>query len=100
MFGLTLAQWVSILAIAITGLLNAHPAPVFAQALTVLKQELGDDTFSRILKEWSARNDGIGKTTEDFLALAKDVSGVDLEEFASAWLYGDSKPLAFTLSGK
>ena len=64
MFGLTLAQWVSILAIAITGLLNAHPAPVFA------------------------------------LALAKDVSGVDLEEFASAWLYGDSKPLAFTLSGK
>ena len=71
-----------------------------ALALAVLKQELGDDTFFRILKEWSARNDGIGKTTEDFLALAKDVSGVDLEEFASAWLYGDSKPLAFTLSGK
>ena len=51
-----------------------------------LRRELGDDAFFRLLKEWAARHAYGHATTEDFIALAEEVSGQDLEGFFVDWL--------------
>jgi aminopeptidase N len=52
-----------------------------------LRQRLGDETFFQLLQEWAARYRYSTATTDDFIALAEEVSGEDLDDFFTDWLY-------------
>jgi aminopeptidase N len=58
-----------------------------AVLLHELRERLGDETFFHLLQEWAARYRYSTATTEDFIALAEEVSGEDLEAFFTDWLY-------------
>ncbi len=58
-----------------------------AVVLHELRALLGDETFFRLLQEWATRYRYATATTADFIALAEEVSGEDLDEFFTGWLY-------------
>lgn len=58
-----------------------------ALLLDDLRQTIGDDAFFRLLKEWAARHAYANATTEDFIVLAEEISGRDLDQFFADWLY-------------
>ena len=57
-----------------------------------LKQTITPPVFAELLKQWNARNTGTSKTTEDFHALAEEVSGKDLDAFFQDWIFDADKP--------
>lgn len=63
-----------------------------AMTLYALRRTVGDDTFSRILREWAASHRYGNATTADFVALAQRISGRDLKALFDAWLYGKTDP--------
>jgi uncharacterized protein YjdB len=66
-----------------------------ALALAALRVSIGDESFFRILREWPAAKKGQSATSQDFIAFAENVSGLDLADFSKIWLYGTAKPAAF-----
>jgi aminopeptidase N len=62
-----------------------------ALTLHALRGSVGDETFFRILREWTTRHRWGVVATADFVALAEEVSGASLGELFEAWL--DRKPL-------
>jgi aminopeptidase N len=56
-------------------------------ALHALRMQVGDDTFFDILRTYTERFGGGNATTSDFIAVAEEVSGQQLEDFFDAWLY-------------
>jgi len=63
-----------------------------AMVLHGLRQEVGDETFFRILRTWvETRHDGNGSTA-DFVAHAAAVAGRDLGAFFQEWLYSAVTP--------
>ncbi len=62
-------------------------------ALDALRAEIGDDAFFETLRGYAADFAYGNATTEDFIAAAERTSGVDLEEFFEAWLYGSTLPV-------
>lgn len=70
--------------------------------LHMLRGVVGDSTFFNILRTYT--NDpsvryGVA-TTEDFLAIAESVSGIDLDYFFQQWIYGESYPKYSVVWGK
>jgi aminopeptidase N len=63
-----------------------------ALVLYALQQTVGDRTFRAIERAWAQRKRGQSVGTDDFIALASDVSGQDLSAFLRAWVYGDTVP--------
>ncbi|MBQ0904819.1 M1 family metallopeptidase [Micromonospora sp. U21] len=63
-------------------------------ALTVhaLRRTVGDDTFFRILRTWTAERAGGNATTSDFVALAERVADRQLRPLFDAWLVGGAAP--------
>jgi aminopeptidase N len=57
-----------------------------ALMLADLRERLGDETFFRLLQEWTARYQYGNATADDFIALAEEVSGEDLDAFFADWL--------------
>jgi aminopeptidase N len=68
-----------------------HPVVYLRGALTLhaLRVEVGDPTFFDILREWTSRHRHDSVTTDDFVALAEELSGEDLGPLFAAWL-GDA----------
>ncbi|MEU1303187.1 M1 family metallopeptidase [Streptomyces shenzhenensis] len=70
-------------------------APVYdrgAMTLHALRTAVGDPAFFRILRAWPTRHrDGHG-TTEEFVRLAEQESGKDLQSLFHTWLYTEGKP--------
>ncbi|MFI7604087.1 M1 family metallopeptidase [Micromonospora sp. NPDC049366] len=63
-----------------------------ALAVHALRRTVGDDTFFRILREWTAgRRDG-NVRTDDLIAHAERVSGRQLRSLFDAWLIGGTPP--------
>ena len=63
-----------------------------AWTLKALRTELGDGIFFELVRAYiDQHRDGVA-STEDFVALAEEVSGEDLGEFFDAWLYGEVMP--------
>jgi aminopeptidase N len=65
------------------------PAIVYdrgALTLHALRLRVGDEVFYTIVREWTGRYHNGNATTEDFVALAEEVSGESLGDFFSAWL--------------
>jgi aminopeptidase N len=63
-----------------------------AMTLYALRRTVGDEAFSRILREWAASHRYGNATTADFVALAQRISGRDLKALFEAWLYGTTVP--------
>lgn len=63
-----------------------------ARALQALRVTVGDTNFFKILRRWFAENTGTSVTTEDFIALAEQVSGQDLRPFVDDWLRSADQP--------
>ncbi|SCE93231.1 Peptidase family M1 [Micromonospora coriariae] len=63
-------------------------------ALTVhaLRRTVGDDTFFRILRTWTAERAAGNATTSDFVALAERVANRQLRPLFDAWLVGGAAP--------
>ena len=64
-----------------------------AMTLQALRNEVGDDTFFRILRGWHALRTGGTGSTPQFTAFAEQVSGQDLDALFQTWLYQPSKPV-------
>ncbi|MFN8661102.1 MAG: M1 family metallopeptidase [Thermomicrobiales bacterium] len=58
-----------------------------ALTLHALRQEIGDEAFFTLLREWTARYQNGNAAIPDFISLAETVSGRDLTEFFDEWLY-------------
>ena len=60
--------------------------------LHALRLEVGDEAFFEILRTYAARFANSNATTDDFIAVAEEVSGQHLEVFFDGWLYADTVP--------
>ena len=63
-----------------------------AFTLHTLRTTIGDDTFFTLLATYVDEFGGANATTSDFISLAEDISGQDLEEFFEAWLFDELMP--------
>ncbi|CAN5848270.1 M1 family metallopeptidase [soil metagenome] len=63
-----------------------------ALTLHALRLEVGDDAFFETLRTWAERYRHANATTDDFIALAEDVSGAQLDELFDAWLGAGPPP--------
>lgn len=81
-----------------------------ALALATLAKGIGQENLIKLLASWASDNAGESKNTADFIAYVKtyvsdtqnNVSGVteaDVTAWANAWLYGTTKPAAYTFTG-
>jgi aminopeptidase N len=63
-----------------------------AMTLQVLRNQVGDRDFFRILRAWAKRRSGGNGTTAQFVALAERISGQQLDALFDAWLFTPGKP--------
>jgi aminopeptidase N len=63
-----------------------------AMTLHALRKKIGDETFFSLLKTWAERNRHATVVTRDFIDLAEEVSGKELDPLFDAWLYSSKKP--------
>jgi len=60
--------------------------------LHALRVEVGNDVFFNILRTYQERYKGGNASTNDFIAVAEEVSGKDLKGFFDDWLYDSKLP--------
>ena len=60
--------------------------------LQALRNVIGDEHFFDVLRTWVTDREGGNGSTEQFEALAEDISGQDLGDFFAAWLHAGEKP--------
>ena len=80
---------------ALSGPEELFHTPVYdrgAMTLQALRQKLGEAVFLQIVRMWYAENRFSNVTTQDFIALAERVSGVQLDQFFDAWLFQEGRP--------
>ncbi|MEA2025048.1 MAG: M1 family metallopeptidase [Actinomycetota bacterium] len=63
-----------------------------ALVLVALRDEIGDDAFFETLRTYAGRYADDNATTDDFIALAEEISGRDLTDLFATWLYGEELP--------
>jgi len=63
-----------------------------ALTLHALRLTVGDEAFFTILRTWTTRFHNGNATTEDFIALAEEISGEQLDDFFDAWLFDPALP--------
>ena len=83
------------LVIADPGIPNLFHGAVYirgAMTLQVLRNQVGDRDFFRILRAWAKRRSGGNGTTAQFIALAERISGQQLDALFDAWLFTPGKP--------
>ena len=76
-------------------LFTAAPYARGAMTLQALRVKLGDTAFFALLRAWYARNRDRNVTTADFVALAEEIGGNQLDGFFDTWLYTAGKPSAW-----
>ncbi len=70
-----------------TNLFNGGVYQLGGLLLADLRDEIGDEAFFTLLRTYAAEFADGNATTEDFIALAEDISGQDLEEFFRVRLF-------------
>ena len=70
-----------------------------AMTLQALRVVIGDQDFSTLLRTWAHRYQGGNASTEDFRALAQEISGRDLTAFFDAWLVATQRPADTVANG-
>jgi aminopeptidase N len=63
-----------------------------AMTLHALRLEVGDDDFFGILRSWADSQSGDTVSTSEFVQLAEQVSGDELDDLFEAWLYTPARP--------
>jgi aminopeptidase N len=63
-----------------------------AMTLQALREKIGEGPFFTLLRTWAAKHRHANASTADFIALAEQVSGRDLDGFFHTWLYTAHKP--------
>jgi hypothetical protein len=63
-----------------------------AMALEALRTSIGAKPFAELMRQWQARHGGTSQRTSDFIALAEEISGRDLDAFFETWIYTTGKP--------
>ncbi|MCU0480881.1 MAG: M1 family metallopeptidase [Anaerolineae bacterium] len=58
-----------------------------ALTLHALRLEIGDEAFFETLRTYTARYDNLNATTDDFINLAEEISGMQLDDLFDGWLY-------------
>jgi aminopeptidase N len=76
-------------------LFNAATYDRGAAALQALRGKIGDDDFFTVLERWTTENADGNVTTADFVALAEEVSGEQLDDFSTTWIYTPEKPASW-----
>jgi aminopeptidase N len=61
-------------------------------ALQALRNEVGDETFFTILRQWPDAYGGQHASFDDFEAFASGIAGRDLKPFMDAWFRGTTVP--------
>ena len=81
---------------ALPGPADLFGTPVYdrgAMTLQALRAKIGNDNrFLRILRTWYAENRYSNVTTEEFIATAERVSGLQLDHFFDVWLFQEGRP--------
>jgi hypothetical protein len=70
-----------------------------AMTLHALRLEVGDEAFFEILRTWIREQRGGHVTTDEFVAVAEEVSGHDLDAFFDEWLFTAGKPASLEGAG-
>ncbi len=65
-----------------------------AMTLEALREKIGDPTFFTLLRTWAAQHRYGNVTTAEFITLAEQLSGIDLQHFFDVWLYQPDKPVS------
>jgi aminopeptidase N len=60
--------------------------------LNALRAEVGDETFFNILQTYTERYRFSNAGTDEFIAVAEDVSGQNLQAFFDEWVYSERLP--------
>jgi aminopeptidase N len=60
--------------------------------LQALREQVGDDDFFEILRSWIDEHRDSTASTEDFVALAEEISGDQLDALFQTWLYDAGLP--------
>ncbi|GIH27527.1 peptidase [Acrocarpospora phusangensis] len=60
--------------------------------LHALRKKIGDDTFFELLPAWAEKYRHTTANTRNFIDLAEELSGQDLDPLFDAWLYKAAKP--------
>ncbi|HET8873475.1 MAG TPA: M1 family metallopeptidase [Gaiellaceae bacterium] len=63
--------------------------------LQALRQKVGDFAFFQIMRGWATQNLYGNVTTPQFISLAEQVSGMQLDHFFDVWLYQLDKPTSW-----
>ena len=63
-----------------------------ALVLVALRDEVGDEAFFETLRTYTERYANSNATTENFIAIAEEVSRQDLDGLFATWLYGEELP--------
>jgi aminopeptidase N len=58
-----------------------------ALTLHALRLQIGNEAFFETLREWNARHWHGNATTDEFIALAEELSGAELDQFFDVWLF-------------
>jgi aminopeptidase N len=83
------------LRIAAPGSRNLFDGAVYdrgAMTLQALRNRVGEEDFWAILRTWVATRAGGNGSTDDFHALAEEVSGENLTGFFEAWVFTGERP--------
>ena len=67
-----------------------------AMTLQELRLAVGDDDFFTILQQWASSKAGGNVTTDEFIALAENISGQQLDDLFQTWLFTPEKPAVVT----
>ena len=60
--------------------------------LHALRLEIGDEHFFDLLRTWAEQQAGDTVFTAEFIALAEQISGQELDDLFETWLYTPAKP--------
>ena len=73
---------------------EAEPSQVDQHAATLhaVRLRIGDAAFAALARTWFERHDDTTGSTPQFVALAEEVSGQDLDAFFEAWLFAPVRP--------
>jgi aminopeptidase N len=76
----------------VSGLFGASVYVRGALTLHALRQAVGDEPFFAILRAYYDRFQGGNVTTDDFIAVAEEISGQSLTGLFQTWLYAEAVP--------
>lgn len=90
------------LSLADPGAEHIFDEPIYdrgGMTLQALRNRIGEDKFWLLIRTWLDSKSGGNATSEEFEALAAQVSGQDLTGFFTAWLRTGAKPAATAENG-